>query len=194
MAEIPDDQLEALVKAATLLQNLSSNPQALSHLERSIKAINPNVETTEEAAARQARPLIEPIQSEVAELRAQLSERIKADDDRRAAAEMALQDKEINSAFQRLQDNDGYTPEGIENIKKLMVDRKIADPEAAAALFSRMHPPAKQEQSSWEPARWNLEDNAVANNVSGLFTDPDKWADNEVGQVLLEERRKVSQE
>ena len=193
MAQIPDDQLDALVKAAQLLQTLQSNPQALVHLENSIKAVNPNVETSAEIAARQAKPLIDPIQQKLDDVTERLNERIKAEDEREAAARAAVAEAHLSSTFKRLQEQDGYTAEGIEKIKELMVSRNIADPDAAAALFDRMNPP-KQEQAAWEPQRWNLEESAVEGDVKSLFSDPDKWADNAVGQVLLEERRRSSSE
>lgn len=194
MAQIPDEQLDALVKAAQLLQSLQSNPTALAHLEQSIKAVHPNVETSAEVAARQARPLIEPIEQRLADVQTRLDERIKADEEREASQRQAMAEAHLSSTFKRLQEQDGYTAEGIEKIKQLMVDRNIADPDAAAALFDRMNPPPKQEQAAWEPQRWNLEESAIEGDVKSLFSDPDKWADNTVGQVLLEERRRSSSE
>ena len=194
MATIPDEQLEALVKAGQLLQTLQSNPHALAHLEAAVKVVNPNVETSAEVAARQARPLIEPLQEKLDHVTQRLEERIKADEERESARQAALAEASLSDSFKRLQERDGYTPDGIEKIKELMVNRNIADPDAAAALFDRMNPPAKQEQAAWEPQRWNLQDNAVEGDVNNLFADPDKWADNAVGQVLLDERRRSAQE
>jgi len=193
MAQIPDDQLDALLKAAQLLQTLQANPHALVHLENSIKAVNPNVETSAEIAARQAKPLIDPIQQRLDEVTQKLEDRIRAEDEREASTRTALAESHLSSTFKRLQEQDGYTAEGIEKIKELMVNRNIADPDAAAALFDRMNPP-KQEQAAWEPQRWNLEENAIEGDVKSLFSDPDKWADNTVGQVLLDERRRSSSE
>jgi hypothetical protein len=194
MATIPDEQLDALVKAGQLLQTLQSNPHALAHLEAAVKVVNPNVETSAEVAARQARPLIEPLEQQLQAVQQKLDQRIAADDERESNRQSALAEASMSQSFRRLQDNDGYTTDGIEKIKQLMVDRNIADPDAAAALFDRMNPPAKQEQAAWEPQHWNLQDNAVEGDVKSLFADPDKWADNTVGQVLLEERRRSAQE
>lgn len=190
MAEIPDDQLQGLVAAAKLLQQLQSNPAALPHLEQSIKAINPNVETSAEISARMAKPLIDPLEAELREVKQTLQDRIAADDERRVKAEEALQEQSITRAFDSLRNNEGLTDAGVEKVKEIMVKEGIPSVEAAYALFERRNPPAKQEHSSWEPSRWNIEENAVENDVKGLFSDPDKWADDMVGQVLLEERRK----
>ena len=192
MATIDDAQLDALVKAAQLLQSLQTNPNAVAHLERAIKVVHPQVETSEELAARQAKPLIEPMQQRIDELQARFDERVAAEEERTRAAQLAYAEKQIEATFTRLREKDGYTAEGIEKIKELMVQRSIADPDAAAALFDRMNPAPKQEQAAWEPQRWNLQDSAVEGDVKGLFADPDKWADNAVGQVLLEERQRTS--
>jgi hypothetical protein len=79
----------------------------------------------------------------------------------------------------------------LDKIKALMVDRNIADPEAAAALFERMNPAPVESRSTWEPDTWNIKDDAVENDVKGLFADPDRWADREVGKVLADVRRQL---
>jgi len=73
-------------------------------------------------------------------------------------------------------------------VKRLMVDRSIPDPEAAAALFERLNPTPVQTRSSWEPDRWNLESDAVDHDVAGLFANPDKWEDAMIGKILIDER------
>lgn len=190
MAEISDEQLAALQGAQALLLKLTQNPTAMAHLERSIKVLDPNLETSEEVATRMAKPIIEPLAAQLAETRTRLEAFETADNDRRAKAEAALHDQEFREAFGRLRQA-GLTEVGEETVKKLMVERNIADPEAAFALFERQNPKPSPEQSAWEPARWNIEENAVEHNTKALFENPDRWADDMVGKVLMDERRKV---
>lgn len=184
MPEISDQELAAARRAVQIIRDLSGNPDARNHLERGLKVIDPKIETTEEATAKLAAPYL----ARMDELQKRLDERdareTKAAEDRANDDAMAR----LMSGFERLKAQ-GLTAEGEEAVKKLMTERTIPDPEAAFALFQQQNPKPSQEQSSWSPDFWNYEKDSVP-DTKGLFANPDKWADETIGQVLMEERRK----
>lgn len=185
MAEIPDAELASLRAAQELLAQMNNNPEARALLEASAKKVRPELETEADVAARLSKPLVEALdatKAELAELKTSLATK------EQTAAEQA-DVQATDAAFQRLS-GAGYTEDGITKIKGLMVDRKIADPEAAAALFDKMNPPAAAEQPGWSPTAWSLESTASQGvDTKALFQDTDRWADNQVGEVLRDIRR-----
>lgn len=186
--EIEESELATLQAGRKLLEQINGDPKTRSLLTKAIKAHYPNTRTEEDIAAEVAQPYIEEVKGISAQLQAQLdklTERDKADADGRALGTM-------NAAFDRLRTTSGYNDDGIENIKKLMVERNIPDPEAAAALFERLNPAPPQGRSSWEPDSWNFKENAVDNDIEGLFRDPELWGDKMIGKILLEERSKAA--
>lgn len=183
MPEITEAQLAVFQNALGLVQQMNSNPSAKTHLERAIKVVKPDVETEEEAGLRLASPHIAPLQEQMTAIQASL----KAITDGQATQQTAAQEATLNARFDALA-KQGFTEDGIGKIKQLMVDRGIADPDAAAALFEKNNPPAKQEQPGWTPDRWNFEETASPVDVAGLFKDEDKWADQAATDVLNEIR------
>ena len=97
----------------------------------------------------------------------------------------------MESAFQKIRDRESIQEKGEQEIRQLMLDRNIADPEAAFALWERNNPKPSQETASWEPDSWAYDQKAVAVDVEGLFKAPDRWADQEVSNVLREMRRQT---
>lgn len=183
--EVEESDVAAAGRALALVNKLNANPKARRKLEAAIKEEFPEVETEEDVVARAAAPHIESIKA----LEAKLTETNKRLEDDIAARRLAGEERDTNAAFDMLRQA-GYQDDGIEKIKAIMVDRKIADPEAAAALFDRQNPPARQEAASWEPQHWDITPKGMdEQSMKNLFTDEDRWADNQVGHVLTEMRR-----
>lgn len=186
MAEVVVDeaQLNQLNAAQKLLEQINGDPKTRTLLTRAIKHHYPNTRTEEDIAEEYAAPIREEVKAslnEVKEMLGKLSERERRDDEQRTLAS-------LDTAFSRLRSTYGYNDDGIDKIKSLMVDRSIPDPEAAAALYERLNPAPVETRSSWEPDGWNLRDDAVETDVQGLFSDPERWADKEVGKILLDIR------
>src|SRR5215510_1224495 len=98
-------------------------------------------------------------------------------------------DAATSAAFARLEDA-GYTKEGIDWIKKTMVDRKIPDPEAAAALYDKQHPPEPQKPAGYLPQGWGIGLNPDKDaDLDLLLKDEEAWSDREIGKVLGEIRQ-----
>lgn len=184
MAEIDDSQLETLQRGFALLQKLSTNPKTQRAFEGVLKLDNPELQTTDDLAASVAKPYLDKVEA----VASSIEDRLKALDEREAKAKDAQELRETDEAFGRLR-TAGYQDDGIDKIKQLMVERRIADPEAAAALFDRQNPKVDNRPSAWEPDSWNYHENAVDNDMDGLLKNPDKWADKQVALVLNEMRR-----
>lgn len=183
MAEVSDSELAILRNSFKLIQDLDKDPAAKAHLERAIKVVKPDVQTDEDKATQIVQPILDRMEKELAAR----DERIEKLVNSASEQEQTRQIAEIDGAFTRLA-SQGYTDDGIAKIKQLMVDRKIADPEAAAALFDRQNPPAPAEQPGWTPDHWNMEETVTPTNVKELFANEDKWADKMAAQVLNEIR------
>jgi hypothetical protein len=181
---LDEGELNNLVAAKKLLEQINSDPRTRPLLTRAIKAHYPNTRTDEDVAAEVARPYIEEVRQTKAQLESMfntLAERDALDAEHRTLSQ-------LDKSFQRLKKTYGYNDEGIDKIKSLMIDRSIPDPEAAAALFEKQNPKPQETRSSWEPDGWDLKDSAVDNDVAGLFANPEKWADREVGKILMDIR------
>ena len=191
MAEIviDDTQLAALQAAQKLLEQINGDPKTRPLLTKAIKAHYPNTRTEEDIAEEYAAPIREEVKqslSKVEEMLAKIAERDAKENETRTLSQM-------EASFSRLRKAYGYNDEGIDKIKALMVDRSIPDPDAAAALFEKLNPAPVTTRSSWEPDSWDLKNNAVDTDIAGLFANPEKWGDEMIGKVLLEERSKRSE-
>jgi len=184
MAEVSDQELQTMRNGMALLQQMEADPKSRAHLARAIKGVRPDVETEEDVAERYAAPVREEIGAVAAQMKEFLDAQTKRDQEAAERAEAA----NFETAFARLK-KDGYTDEGIERIKGIMVERKIADPEAAALVFDKQNPPAQHEQASWTPATWDLGSTANEGvDLKAMFQDEERWADQEAAKTLNEIR------
>ena len=117
-----------------------------------------------------------------------LDDFLAAQEAREAASADAAANASLSEAFVKLR-AEGLTEAGEAEVKKAMVERNIADPYAAFALWERNNPKPPEGLAAWEPDSWNFAKNAVGRNVDELFKNPDLWADEEVGHVLADLRR-----
>lgn len=184
MPELSDNDFAAAQRAVQILQQLSTNPESRADFERSLKKLDPKIRTREDEANELTAPLREQIEAMQKAMADREERDAKAIEDRLSNEAMA----KLNEGFARLRAQ-GVQPEGEEVIKKIMVDRNIPDPEAAFALFERNNPKPSSDAASYTPDYWNYEKDSVVDNKL-LFANPDKWEDETIGQVLMEERRK----
>lgn len=172
MPEISDQEYDLLRRAYTLLDGLASDPKVKPHFEKLVKYKHPQVTTTED----ELRPTLEPVQNFMKEAR----ERWEKEDQGKV-------ERELEESFKRLAKDNGYTEDGINKIKQLMVDRRIADPEAAAALWERQNPAPKMEQSNLLPMKWvNNGTEEDRSYFDDLMKDPDGAADRKAVEVFNE--------
>lgn len=181
--EIDEAELDVMSRGMALLNKLQNDPKALKHLERAVKTVMPEVRTQEDQIDEMAKPYVEKIEA----LEKTINERFTKEDESRQKIAEANADRALHSAFSDIRKRYNLTDEGVGKISKIMEERNIPDPYAAAALFNEYNPKPVQDTSSWEPARWDFQNNSVV-NTEELFKDEDLWADKQVGQVLHELR------
>jgi hypothetical protein len=190
--EIDEAQLDQYQRMHRLLNDLQGSPKTRSMFSKAVKQLHPDIQTPEDVAEEIGGAMLAPVNEQLKTVSEQLAAMKKAQDDRDARAAEASQIADMTSAFARLR-KEGLQDEGEQAIKQLMVDRKIADPEAAYALFMRQNPPAAEvHAASWEPQHWDIRNNTVDVDVDGLWKNPDAWADKAVGRILMEERGRAA--
>lgn len=185
MAEVNDQQLTALQRGFQILTAMNNDPKAREHLEAGLKVLDPNLKTTNDQVEELLAPRLQGVKDTEAKLTEALERLEKAEKARAEAEETAGYEQ----AFTRLRASEGLTAEGEEEVRKLMVDRKIADPEAAYALFQRQHPAVDTTSPSYVPQQWHFEDTTVADNLDLLWKKPELWTDQMIPQVLADERK-----
>lgn len=85
----------------------------------------------------------------------------------------------------------GYLDDGVAGIEKLMEERGIADHEAAAALFDKLHPPPEPAMTGG--SRWNFFDRQESEADQAAFDalmkgDEDSWLAHSIPKALKEAR------
>lgn len=177
MAEIDDAQLAQLQKAHALLSSLYGNKETKRDLERMAKKVNPNAVTTDDLAE----PYLEPLKKEINELR-----------EFKSSIEKMQSDYHENSAFDRLR-SQGYTDTGIEEIKKLMAERSVKDPEVAAAYWDKTRPAEPVAPNGISSSMWNFE-GSIENDpeqAKMLFNkDGEVWQDREIAKFFNEQTKR----
>ena len=149
MAEIDDGELQELRNAQDLVRKLTTNPKSKRFFEKGVKEINPEFQTEEDIA----KPFVDPIQARLDEIDKVVKTRFqKMDED-------AI-DSKISERFSELRKVHGYTDEGIDNVKKIMVERKIPDVDAAVALFEKQNKPKAEPLPGLTPSSWGFGSNS----------------------------------
>lgn len=172
MPEISDEELTLLRSARGLLDQLMTSPKTKKNIQSLVKTLHPNVVTDED----QASEILAPVQEKLAAL-----EKWKQD----------REDKDIEGQFESkfaALRKDGWTEDGIEKLKKLMVDRQNPDVESAVALFERQNPAPKETPDALRSRGWADIPQGQEDTVKELMTDESAWARKEAGKVFDEIR------
>jgi hypothetical protein len=122
--ELSKEEFETL-KAAYDLQNALYSKNRKGYEKLTKEVFPEHVRTTEE----ELNPYFEPLKEKVEEI-SKWKENISA-----SAKEMAEREK-----FAELKKNYGLTDDGEKEVRKMMKDRGIGDPEAAVALWEKQNP------------------------------------------------------
>lgn len=133
MVEISKEELETL-KAAYDLQNALYSKNRKGYEKLTKEVFPEHVRTTEE----ELNPYFEPLKEKIEELN-KWKENISA-----SAREMAEKEK-----FASLKKSYGLTDDGEQEIRKMMKERGINDPEAAVALWEKNNPAKSAAENSY---------------------------------------------
>ena len=135
--EIDETEYVAQRNLATLVQTMLNNPQARELLHKATKIVNPAA-VIPEVDAKEA------VLGELAKTNERLAALTQEREEEKAQREADKRTAEFAAGWNRQKSTlikNGYTDEGIAGVEKLAEERGIADLEAAAALFDRLHPP-----------------------------------------------------
>jgi len=172
MPDISDAELETLRKGKELLDSMLRSPKTKRGTERLIKQLHPETVITDDLEA--------PLADEIKAIGKKM-------DDFLTAQKANSDDARLDAAFERLRSDGGFTDEGIEKIKKLMVERKIPDPLDAAKLWNVENPPPKpQEPSQFAGTSWGFGAQTNESDTKLLFEDEDAFAEQESRKFFQE--------
>lgn len=144
MREIEETEFLANQNVVRAVQKMMADPKARRMVQQAQKIVDPSIVIPELDAAA-------PIEASLAEertARLALEARMDKDAADRATAEKMKAFEASWNARKASLAKQGYTDEGIVAIEKLAEERGIADLDAAAALFDRLHPPAEPVESA----------------------------------------------
>jgi hypothetical protein len=168
--ELGDDQFAILNGAHKLMDELMRNPKTKHQAEALVKQIHPGVVTEADRAA----PLINAVKH--------VNQKVDQTINYLKAREI---DDKLNGAFNDLR-RAGYTEEGIDKIKELMVKERIPNPAAAAAFWEKQNPPQVNEASLFSPSDWGFGQPSEDADLKLLWSNEDRWAERETARVLKE--------
>lgn len=171
MPELTDAQYQELMGAHRLMSALVNGETRKETLQL-FKKLNPKAPIPELDAAQ-------PVLEEVSSLRKQIETlQNKLDNEK---VESKLQAK-----FDRLSRERGLTDDGLEKIKTLMVEKAIADPDAAADHWEKLNPkPEPIQPSGWQSSQFISEGDK---DFEPWLKNEDRASDSEIAQVLTEIR------
>lgn len=121
-----------------------------------------------------------PVENDVAELRKMVT-------DLTTTIKNEREDAKIQNRFSAIKAQRGYTDEGLQGIQKLMVEKSIADPEAAADHYDRInYRPEPIQPMAYSGSRaFNTPD---SDSMKAWLENPDGMVDSIIGEVLTESR------
>jgi hypothetical protein len=179
MPDISDEEYAKLLNAQRIVGELVS-PKTVHEAQKLFKVHHPDFVTDLEKA--------KPIRDEaVDELKKILDERDKKKRDEELDRKFYT---DLDSYRLSEKNPDGFTEEGIEEIKKTMREHQIGDVHVAVAYYQKQHPPKLEPPSGYKSPNWNFA--AVDKDDASkklLFENEDLWADIEARKVYEENRR-----
>lgn len=178
MAEISDEELTELRGAQKLMSQLLKSPKTRNMTEKAVKELYPETVTTDDVVA--------PYVAQIDALGKKFDAFVKSQEDNKL-------DSKLDTQLNYLKSEREFTDDGIEKIKKFMVERSIPDAIDAADLWEKRHPPMQQEPSILAPTDWGFGRKTDDADLKLLFEDEDAWAEKEAGRAWAEETKKRGQ-
>ena len=135
--EIDEVELLRLRKQDQTVQHIWGNPKARRKIQEAVKEADPNMRIPELEIEEAAKAPVMALEKTVKELQ----EQIAADKaDREKNDKLNALNYSVETGFGKLR-KAGWTDDGLTEVKKLMEERGIIDPEIAAAYYEKQHPP-----------------------------------------------------
>ena len=135
--EVDEVELLRLRKQDQTVQHIWGNPKARRKIQEAVKEADPNMRIPELEIEEAAKAPVMALEKTVADLQKQI-----ADDkaEREKNDKLNALNHSVESGFGKLRKS-GWTDDGLVEVKKLMEERGIIDPEIAAAYYEKQHPP-----------------------------------------------------
>jgi len=181
MVEITDSDLRILTGSKALLDKLLQG-KTRARQEALIKEHYPDTNTTQDIAE----PFVKPLEEKIEKLSKDFA-------DYRKEVQGKDLDTRLAKDIKYLQEQRDFTDEGIEKLKKMMIEREIPSIIDAADLWTHRNPARSQEPSTLSPSDWGFGKKTEDPDMKLLFEDEDAWAEKEARKAWAEETIKKGQ-
>jgi hypothetical protein len=186
--ELDEVELMRLRKQDTTIQALMQNPKAKRKIFEAYKDVVPDAKIPELEMEAAAKAPVEALEKEFKEFRDEVA---KERAEREKNDRLNALNGSVESGMTKLR-RAGWTDDGLAEVRKLMDDRGILDPEIAAAYYEKQHPPAAPATPSgiggWDFTSAPAEDDSYTK----LLLSSKSAADNE--QLAMNEAKKALNE
>jgi hypothetical protein len=166
-----------------LLNQVWHDPEVGAQVRKRAKALNPQINIPDE------HPVALEVKSELSATQKRLEAMEKMYQEEREKATQREMETDLRSRLGKAQDRFKLTDDGLQGTIKLMQERQISDPEAAAALYVDSLPKSKPSTASSNifPGEFNLfGTKAKDDNWEKLHTNPDNFFRDVVNDVFRE--------
>jgi hypothetical protein len=164
------DQQQQERAAFQLVDQLMSNPETRRQTQMLVKKINPKASIPEIDAAMPVMAEVQKLSKVVEDLRGELVKRDAQD--------------EMRSKQNTLKEQ-GYSPDAVNRIEKLMAERSISDYDAAAALFDRQNPAPTPSRPTYAGSRFM---DTSGDDFKRYMKDPEGWVEEETSKAIADFR------
>lgn len=110
----------------------------------------------------------------------------KARDEERRAAKEAEQEKQFKETRSKVQQDYGFTEDGMKDLEKFMVEKGVGDYEVAASYQASKNP--KQSEANYSDGLWNHQ---KQEGFGEIAKDPEGWARNELLGAMRRDQDKM---
>lgn len=185
--ELDEVELQRLQKQDRTVHALMANPKAKRKIFEAYKEHDPNARIPELEMEAAAKAPVDALEKTVLELRKEL-----ADDkaEREKEARLNALNGTVDAGMAKLR-RAGWTDDGLTEVRKLMDERGILDPEIAAAYYEKQHPPQNPATPSGIGG-WDFTAPVQDDSYTKTLLGSKAAADNE--QLAMSEARKALNE
>lgn len=186
--QIDEGALRELQVAQGLMDALYRSPKHGMLMRRAIKELHPDVSIPEIDVAA---PIVAGVNDALKKLNDRLAATEAENKKLRQERDDEAEDAKFWKNFDKVAKARGYTEQGREDLIKVMKDKKIPDPEVAAAYLDGTVKAKPIEPSGFKPKRWNLLDDpngteADQKSLKRLMDNPEAWMEDEAADIWNE--------
>jgi hypothetical protein len=110
----------------------------------------------------------------------------KAREEEKLAERQSKEDEYWKGQRKKIQDEYGYTDDGIKDLEKMMLEKNIGDYEVAATYHAAKNPKAAEPQGYKDPY-WN---HTKSTTFQEIAKDPEAWGKDEIVKALQNDQRR----